>query len=56
MFTNKDKLYLQTKDIPNLKKAIDKAIELSNELKLVLNELDNYNIEFKISSSKKEET
>ena len=56
MFTNKDKLYLQTKDIPNLKNTIDKAIELSNELKLVLNELDNYNIEFKISSAKKEET
>lgn len=55
MFTNKEKLYLQTSDIPNLKNKIDKAIELANELKSVLNDLDNYNIEFKIST-KKEET
>lgn len=55
MFTNKEKLYLQTSDIPNLKSKIEKAIELSNELKSVLNDLNNYNIEFSIET-KKEET
>ena len=55
MFTNKDKLYLQTTDIPNLKRKIDRAIELSSELQSVLNDLDNYNIEFKMQT-KKEET
>lgn len=55
MFSSRDKLYLQTSDIPNLKEKINKAIELSRELGSVLSELDNYNIEFKINS-KKEET
>ncbi len=53
MFANKDKLYLQTNDIPTLKKKIEKAIELSKELETVLKDLENYNIEFEI---KKEET
>ena len=53
MFSNKDKLYLQTKDIPVLKKKISKAIELSKELENVLNDLENYEIEFEI---RKEET
>lgn len=55
MFTNKDKLYLQTSDIPTLKNKIDKAIKLSNQLASVLNDLDCYNIEFEIGT-KKEET
>lgn len=53
MFSNKDKLYLQTKDIPVLKNKISKAIELSKELENVLNDLENYEIEFEI---RKEET
>lgn len=53
MFSNKDKLYLQTKDVPTLKSKISKAIELSKELESVLSDLENYEIEFEI---KKEET
>lgn len=52
MFTNKDKLYLQTKDIPNLKNTIDKAIELSNELRTTLNDLESYTIEFEMQTKK----
>lgn len=54
MFTNKDKLYLQTKDIPNLKNTIDKAIELSNELRTTLNDLESYTIEFEMQTKKEE--
>lgn len=53
MYTNKDKLYLQTSDIPTLKNKINKAIELSKQLVSILNDLECYNIEFEI---KKEET
>ena len=55
MFINKDKLYLQTSDIPTLKDKISRAIELSRELLKTLNDLDGYDIEFEIKS-KKEET
>lgn len=55
MFTNKDELYIETSDIPNLNKKINRAIELSNELRNVLNDLDGYCIEFKMGE-KKEET
>lgn len=54
MFTNKDKLYIQTSDIPNLNEKINKAIELSNELKKVLNDLNGYSIEFKMGTKKEE--
>lgn len=53
MFSNKDKLYLQTKDVSTLKNKISRAIELSKELESVLSDLENYEIEFEI---KKEET
>lgn len=55
MFSNKDKIYLQTSDIPNLKRKIDKAIELGRELSSVLNDLENYKLELEINT-KKEET
>lgn len=55
MFSNKDKIYLQTSDIPNLKRKIDKAIELGRELSAVLNDLENYKLELEINT-KKEET
>ena len=55
MFSNKDKIYLQTSDIPTLKNKINSAIELSNQLASFLNDLDRYNIEFEIGT-KKEET
>lgn len=53
MFTNKDKLYLQTSDIPKFKNKIEQAIKLSKELASVLNDLETYSFEFEI---KKEET
>lgn len=53
MYSNKDKLYLQTKDMPILKEKLERAKELSAELALVLNDIDNYDLEFEI---KKEET
>lgn len=53
MFSNNDKLYLQSKDMPTLKEKINRAIELSKELKITLEDLDGYNLEFEI---KKEET
>ncbi len=55
MYSVNDKIFLQTKDIPNLKSKIIRAIELSNELELVLKDLNNYDLEFEIDI-KKEET
>lgn len=54
MFSNKDKLYLQTNDIPTLKNKINKAIELSKELEVVLKDLENYNITFEIKTKGEE--
>ena len=34
MYSNNDKLYLQSKDMPILKEKISKAIDLSKELAL----------------------
>lgn len=53
MYSNKDKLYLQTKDMPILKEKLERAKKLSTELESVLNDIDSYNLEFEI---KKEET
>lgn len=53
MYSNKDKLYLQTKDMPALKEKLERAKELSVELASVLNDIDSYDLEFEI---KKEET
>lgn len=53
MYSNKDKLYLQTNDMPILKEKLEKAKQLSKELEVVLRDIDNYNLEFEI---KKEET
>lgn len=52
MFSIKDKIFLETSDIPRLKNKINKAIELSKELKSVLSDLDSYNIEFEIGIKK----
>ncbi len=52
MFSNNDKLYLQSKDMPVLKEKISRAIELSRELVTTLQDLEAYNLEFEI---KKEE-
>lgn len=54
MYTNKDKLYLQTTDMPTLKNKINKAIELSRELTSVLNDLENYKVEFEINAEREE--
>lgn len=56
MYSSKDKLYLQTGDMPNLKNKIDKAIELSRELTSVLNDLENYKLEFEIKEKREEIT
>lgn len=48
MYSNQDKIYLQTRDIPTLKKKIDEAINLSEKLALVLNDLKCYNLQFEI--------
>ena len=53
MYSNKDKLYLQTKDMPTLKEKLERAKKLSSELETVLNDIDEYTMEFEI---KKEET
>lgn len=53
MYSNKDKLYLQTKDMPILKEKLERARALSKELQAVLNDIDNYDLEIEI---KKEET
>lgn len=53
MYSNKDKLYLQTNDMPILREKLKKAKELTKELEIVLNDIDTYNLEFEI---KKEET
>lgn len=50
MFTIKDKLFLQTGDLPTLKEKIDKAIQLSNELNLVLQDLNGYQLEFELKN------
>lgn len=52
MYSNKDKLYLQTKDMPILKKKLEDAQRLSQELVFVLNDINNYQLEFEV---KKEE-
>lgn len=52
MYSNQDKLYLQTKDMPTLKKKLEKAQRLSRELAFVLNDINSYRLEFEI---KKEE-
>lgn len=54
MYSNKDKLYLQTTDIPTLKNKINKAIELSRELASTLNDLENYKLEFEINIKREE--
>lgn len=54
VYSNKDKLYLQTKDIPTLKNKMNKAIELSRELASVLNDLENYEVEFEINIKREE--
>lgn len=53
MYSDKDKIYLQTSDIPKLKNKIKKAIDLANELSITLNDLENYNIEFEIGTKNK---
>ena len=53
MYSNKDKLYLQTKDMPILKEKLERAKELSAELALVLNDIDSYNLEFEIKKEEK---
>lgn len=53
MYSNKDKLYLQTNDMPILKEKLERAKELVGKLEIVLNDIDSYSLEFEI---KKEET
>ncbi|MBQ3408939.1 MAG: hypothetical protein IJH12_07040 [Clostridia bacterium] len=53
MFTSKDKLYLETSDLPTLKEKIDKAIKLSNELSTALNDLNGYSLEFELKNQNK---
>lgn len=50
MFANKDKLFLQTGDLPTLKGKIDRAVQLSNELNLVLQDLNGYQLEFEFKN------
>lgn len=50
MHSYKDKLYLQTRDMPTLNNKINKAIELSRELALTLNDLADYKVEFVINA------
>ena len=50
MYSNKDKLYLQTKDMPILKEKLEKAKKLSKELEVVLTDIDSYNLEFGIKN------
>ena len=45
---------MQTKDIPTLKNKMNKAIELSRELASVLNDLENYEVEFEINIKREE--
>lgn len=52
MYSSNDKLYLQSKDMPILKEKINRAIDLSKELALTLQDLEAYKLEFEI---KKEE-
>lgn len=52
MYSNNDRIYLQTKDMPTLQAKINKAKELSVELASVLDDIDGYQLEFEI---KKEE-
>lgn len=54
MFSINDKLYIQTSDISRLKEKIDRAIELSRELKTTLDDLENYRIEFEIKEKREE--
>ena len=56
MYSNKDKIYLQTKDIPTLKNKIDKAIKLSKELEQTLSDLECYKLEFEIKEREETET
>ena len=53
MYSNNDKIYLQSKEMTILKEKISKAIDLSKELALTLQDLETYKLEFEI---KKEET
>ena len=50
MYSYKDKVYLQTNDMPTFKNKINKAKELSKELALILNDLEDYELEFEISA------
>lgn len=52
MYSNKDRLYLQTNDMPILKEKLEKAKQLSKELEIVLNDIDNYNLEFELKKEK----
>lgn len=56
MYSDKDKLYLQTKDMPTLKNKINEAIELSRKLTTVLNDLESYNLTFEIKKEGEEMT
>lgn len=52
MYSNKDRLYLQTNDMPILKEKLEKAKQLSKELEIVLNDIDNYNLEFELKKER----
>ena len=54
MYSDRDKLYLQTRDMPRLKEKINRAIELSKELEQTLSDLECYKLEFEITE--REET
>lgn len=55
MYSNQDKLYLQTKDMPTLKNKINEAMRLSKELARVLNDLEGYQLEFEIQKEREEQ-
>ena len=48
MFSNNDKLYLETSDMPIFKTKLKEAERLSKELAFVLNDISNYRLEFKM--------
>lgn len=48
MYSNNDKLYLQTRDMPELKKKLENAQRLSKELAIVLDDIESYRLEFEV--------
>lgn len=52
MFSNNDKLYLETTDMPTLKTKLKEAEKLSKELASILNDISNYRLEFKMKEEK----